>query len=249
MLWWTLLQLKRQLKSSDKLTAVQKLGEIKDARAVKLLIAILRGSDWRMKEEAENALVRCGDVAVKPLVNALNDFHTRGAAGEALIRIGIIAVEPLVLALGNEDKYVRRSIRKTLMRIDPNWAESEGAKTASAILRNKSLGENIPLDLHLAYFSIRERELPSKIPSSFIEKLVGAVATEINRLYSQTRDQGQFDNLGTWNSYLVPASDIDGIRELIAFMPESLHARVRELSGEAKYLFDEQPSEGGKSQH
>src|SRR4030042_6197793 len=54
-----------------RLSAAKALGEIKDARAVKPLIATLK--DERCGSTAANAMVKIGKPAVEPLMNALRD--------------------------------------------------------------------------------------------------------------------------------------------------------------------------------
>lgn len=101
MLWWRLLQ----LNSSGSLARVKganKLGDSKDARAVKHLVAALNDESSSVREAAASALGKIGDPrAVEPLTRALNDknHQVQSAVAKALIRIGGLAVEPLITAL------------------------------------------------------------------------------------------------------------------------------------------------------
>ncbi len=111
MLWWTLRQLKKQLTSDNsetRIQAAQKLGEIKDSRAVEPLIAALK--DRRVQEAAIVALGKIGDArALEPLIAALKDIYSdvRWWAAYALGKIGDArAVESLIAALKDSDSDV-----------------------------------------------------------------------------------------------------------------------------------------------
>lgn len=82
--------------------AADALGEIRDPRAVALLIAALGDKDWKLRAAAAEALGKIGDPrAAQPLIAILVDsqWDVRSVANEALVRIGAGAVEPLVAAL------------------------------------------------------------------------------------------------------------------------------------------------------
>jgi len=141
MLWWTL----RQLKSKDfavRLMAIRKLGESKNPRAVKPLIAALKDDDEDVREAAEGALERIdpnwtksetAKEAVPTFIEGLKDTSSavREVAAERLGRIGgARALEALVGALEDDSSGVRKAVEKGLERIDPDWTKSETAKEA-----------------------------------------------------------------------------------------------------------------------
>jgi len=129
------------LKDSDKDVqkgAAKALGEIGDERAVEPLIEALRHiyypdhigwedrymgefDDWigdmHLQGVVERALVKIGEPAVEPLIQALKDgySHVREGAAKALGEIGDIrAVEPLIQALKDEDSDVRKIAAEAL---------------------------------------------------------------------------------------------------------------------------------------
>jgi HEAT repeat protein len=90
---------------------VEALGEMRDVRAVEVLVAALKNEAAPMREAAAEALGKIGDVrAVKPLIAALGDEDrcVRKAAAMALGMIGDArAVTPLISALSDEDHSIR----------------------------------------------------------------------------------------------------------------------------------------------
>jgi HEAT repeat protein len=82
--------------------AAAALGEIRDPRAVPLLIAALGDKDWKLRAAAAEALGKIGDPrAAQPLIAILVDsrWDVRSAAEEALEQLDARAVDPLVTAL------------------------------------------------------------------------------------------------------------------------------------------------------
>ena len=82
--------------------AVIELGKIKDERAAEALVVALKGEDLDIQYEAEDALMKMGEIAVEPLIKALKskDCYLRDKAAEILERIGDPrAIEPLIQAL------------------------------------------------------------------------------------------------------------------------------------------------------
>jgi HEAT repeat protein len=100
-----------------RMQAERALGQMRDARAVELLIAALR--DENVHRSAQHALESIGAPSVEPLIAVLRDENedVRGRAVEALGRIGDArAVEPLIAALrdgkgGFFAKYALEQIR------------------------------------------------------------------------------------------------------------------------------------------
>ena len=95
---------------SVRLSAVEALGEIRDARAVEPLIAALKDEDVDVRASAVRALGEIGDVrAFEPLSAALTDedANVRFRARQALGNMGQTAVEPLIAALKDENYAVR----------------------------------------------------------------------------------------------------------------------------------------------
>ena len=84
--------------------AADALGEIRNPRAVPLLITALGDEDWKLRASAAEALGKIGDPrAAQPLIAILVDsqWDVRSAAGKALDKIGARAFDPLVAALKN----------------------------------------------------------------------------------------------------------------------------------------------------
>ncbi|MFX0163096.1 MAG: HEAT repeat domain-containing protein, partial [Candidatus Hodarchaeota archaeon] len=71
---------------------------------------------YLIAKEQWDKLVRLGEPAVEPLIQALKDkdIDIRSRAAEALVEIGEPAVEHLIQALKDEDRYVRRYTAWTL---------------------------------------------------------------------------------------------------------------------------------------
>ena len=95
-----------------RMRAADALGQIKDVRAVKPLIAALKdeNSSGRMQALAAGALVSIGTPAVKPLIAALKDEDplVRMQAADALGQIkDVRAVEPLIGTLEDENPIVQ----------------------------------------------------------------------------------------------------------------------------------------------
>ncbi len=95
------------------------LGQIRDPRAVGPLIAAMKSADkrWGYGGQAESALVRIGEPAVQPLIEALQDKDIRSRAVVALARIGAPAETHLRKALGDDRKNVRDGAQEALMRM------------------------------------------------------------------------------------------------------------------------------------
>jgi HEAT repeat protein len=101
-----------------RLSAAKALGEMKDARAVEPLIAILK--DESCGSTAANALVKIGRPAVEPLINALKEKKAlvRRNAAMALEKMkDASTVEPLITALKDEDPLVRMRAASALGNI------------------------------------------------------------------------------------------------------------------------------------
>ena len=97
----------RPYRSSVRQSAIRALGELKDPRAVKPLIAALKDYGFLTRLEAVHALAKIRDQkCVGALFSALKDYHSwvRKAAFEALEEIkGRRAVEPFVGVLKDND--------------------------------------------------------------------------------------------------------------------------------------------------
>jgi len=97
------------------------LGEIGDKRAVKPLIPALQGElDTEVTLYAMQTLIKIGEPAVKPLIQALKrkDSGVQARAAEALGEIGDKrAVKPLIQALKDEDPYVQGIAADALLQI------------------------------------------------------------------------------------------------------------------------------------
>jgi HEAT repeat protein len=119
-------ELIQQLNQDDviaRLHAVKALGEIKDARAVEPLGAVLKDSKCGL--QAANALAKIGKPSVPSLVAALKSDSpiARRNAAMALGKIkDASAVKPLIVALDDENPIVRRNAAKALGEIRDNSA-------------------------------------------------------------------------------------------------------------------------------
>src|SRR3569623_284644 len=102
-----------QLKHRDtgvRLATVEALGGIGKPGCVAPLIQALGDSDRRVREAAEEALVKIGSPAFEALIQALESsaWGTRLAAVRTLIRIeDVRRVDPLIRTLGDENANVR----------------------------------------------------------------------------------------------------------------------------------------------
>lgn len=200
MLWWTLRQLKEQLVSEDSGTreqAARKLGEIKDSRAVKPLIAALKDSSSYVRHAATKALEKIGDErAVEPLIAALKDSDSgvRWAATGALGKIGDErAVEPLIAALKDGKREVRKAAAMALGKIgdtraiEPLIAELKSSVTtirveAAAVLqllgwKPKDDKERPLFDFAHALLAVKRGEWEKAVNSgmAIVEPLVAAL--------------------------------------------------------------------------
>lgn len=126
MLRQTLQQLEQQSASGRpeiRRPAIQKLGEIKDIRAVRLLAARLFSDGigaYIVEREAREALKQIGNADVSLLIYALkdSDLRARRAAAQVLGDLkDARAVEPLTAALKDPDEDVRKSAAEALGKI------------------------------------------------------------------------------------------------------------------------------------
>ena len=114
-----------QMDPAERMAAARALGEIRDARAVEPLIAVLKNQREfnPARRAAAWALADIGAPAVKSLVGTLGDKSgfTREYATEALVEIGGPSVEPLIAALGDRSGWANMwgglDISKTLGKI------------------------------------------------------------------------------------------------------------------------------------
>ena len=101
--------------------AAKALGELKDVRAVALLINSLKDGNWHVHNASAAALGQLGDAsAVAPLIDA---FKNRGnisydSVARALEQIGEAAINPLITALDDKNEYVRHEAAWTLAKLD-----------------------------------------------------------------------------------------------------------------------------------
>jgi HEAT repeat protein len=110
MLWWTLWTLRTALKSKDvqtRVRAVQRLGDLRNERAVGLLLQAFQDNETNVSGAAREAMGKIGNAAVEPLVTALGDAAVSKPAVEALVRIGSPAMQPLLAALRHSDRSVK----------------------------------------------------------------------------------------------------------------------------------------------
>ena len=118
MLWWTL----KELKSDDwraRQAAVEKLGDLHEARAIDPLVQTLKDKNSNVRKAAQDGLVRIGGSAVLPLVALFksNDSDLRETAQKILVRIGSSSIPSLGTALLDSDLAVREAAAKALGQI------------------------------------------------------------------------------------------------------------------------------------
>jgi len=111
-----LLQELKHSDSEVRRSAVEVLGRLGDSRAVEPLLAALADSSSTVRESAAAALGQSGDPrAVESLIANLGDFgRSSDAAVEALVELGDIAVAPLIKALQVPNEKVRASAARAL---------------------------------------------------------------------------------------------------------------------------------------
>jgi HEAT repeat protein len=103
-----------------RLQAIQALGEIGDARAVKPLLIVLLEKSVIESREAAEALRKIGTPAVESLIAALKgeNADTRGKAATELGKIGDArAIEPLIAAMKDKNANVREAAVVALGKI------------------------------------------------------------------------------------------------------------------------------------
>ncbi|MCK6625571.1 MAG: HEAT repeat domain-containing protein [Anaerolineae bacterium] len=109
--------------------AAEALGQLGDTRAVKPLIAALRGGDMQLREAAVQALVKFKNTAVEPLINTLHDKDetVRSEVVDALGQLrDVRAIKPLIDALGDKDWLVRDKAAETLGKLAVLLTEPQG---------------------------------------------------------------------------------------------------------------------------
>ena len=117
-----LVEFLRDGRLNTQIAAARLLGECSDDRVIEALIAAADTQMGNLLDEIQNALVKTGEPAVEPLIQALahKSFQVRDTAVEVLGRIGNRrAVEPL-LALAKSEKDMRTDALVAVHRIgDP----------------------------------------------------------------------------------------------------------------------------------
>lgn len=89
-------------------------------RDVKGLIGTFKSTNRNVQKKAAEALVRIGEAAVEPVIQALKDENgdVRWAVATALGKMGDTrAVEPLTQALRDKDKDVQKAAKEALEKI------------------------------------------------------------------------------------------------------------------------------------
>jgi HEAT repeat protein len=146
-----------RLKDKDpelRLLAADALGDIRDGRAIKPLIAALNDPDIR--SSVSIALTKHGVAAAKPLRGLLEsqDARLRRIAGEILGKLAIPeAIEPLVESLQDEDSSVRWMAAKGLGEIT-NWRGARRYRPRAVAVLDNILRSNDPDDREFAAFAL-----------------------------------------------------------------------------------------------
>lgn len=84
---------------------IDELADRRDERSIEILIAVLHGRSWYLRERAVLALARMGEAAV-PYLSVLLDggvWYTRAAVAEALGRMGYVGALPGLVKLAREE--------------------------------------------------------------------------------------------------------------------------------------------------
>lgn len=125
------------LKDEDshvRVNAVSALGRSGDVNAVPHLIKTLEDPKWDVRKAAVDALSRLRDArATEPLSLLLKDpdSDVREAAAKTLGELrDTKAIERLVIALCDTQTATRQAAAGALVRIDPHWDKSQGARKA-----------------------------------------------------------------------------------------------------------------------
>ena len=132
--------------------AVDALGEIGDARAIKPLLKLLGNEDKGLQSDAAEALVKIGEPAVEPLIEALKheDCIVRIRAANVLGRIGDArAMEPLILALWDAEELVPLCASDALDKIDCDWTKKECTQKYLSYFSEALMKGNIPVKFHI----------------------------------------------------------------------------------------------------
>jgi HEAT repeat protein len=92
------------------------LGELKDSRAIPLLMKCLRNSNNDIRTDAARAFGKIGKPAIKPLLAAFKDEDNEVyyAVVEAFAKMGAIALPPLLATLKSEDPRQRSGAIRAL---------------------------------------------------------------------------------------------------------------------------------------
>jgi HD-GYP domain-containing protein (c-di-GMP phosphodiesterase class II) len=126
-------------------SVVQALAEIKDPRAITALINSLKSVVSVIKAGAVSALVQIGPPAVDQLIQALDEGDKNVQLG-AVRALGDIkdprALPKLIVTLKTDKEDLRSKVREALVKIDPDWSQSNAARllvpTLIASLRDKN---------------------------------------------------------------------------------------------------------------
>lgn len=132
--------------------AVIALGEIRDPRAVKPLIAFMRkfmkkiGGGYFNFEDVSSALVKIGPPSVEPLISVLNDesWCIRSTAVDALGRLkDTRAIHPLISAMKDENLTVRREAADAINKI--GWTPANQNEKIIYLIATNNWGEIVKI--------------------------------------------------------------------------------------------------------
>ncbi|MFA0776607.1 MAG: hypothetical protein PVTTEEND_000321, partial [Candidatus Fervidibacter sp.] len=96
--------------------AAKELGFLKDVRAIPPLIRALK-YDTRIRDAVAEALLSFGELAIPPLIAALDDRYHHEEMKEVLAGFGEVVVMPLIEALQRGSEAVREGAAKVLGEI------------------------------------------------------------------------------------------------------------------------------------
>jgi len=112
--------------------AVEAAARCGGAQAVPSLLRLLKDSSWEVRRDAAKALGLLGSAAVVEGLCGLVRDADRDVRESAVVALGQIAdlraIYPLVLTLLDPESCVRTAAASALLKVDPHWEQSEGAR-------------------------------------------------------------------------------------------------------------------------
>ncbi len=203
--------------------ATKVLREMPDEIAIPSLMQALNDKESLVRSQAKYALVKIGEPAVEPLINAINDASIMDR-DEIVEALGDLkdkrAVEPLIKAFNHESKFFRNTIISALGKIGDIRAQETLLKalrdeydrcrsSAAYALYRMNLEPKKDIDKVYYYFTRNEREKLVALGEVAIEPLLQLLNDENNDVKKHAEEV--LKEMG-WK----PKNDIEKAYELIA---------------------------------